>query len=320
MTIAQILAVEDNGLVDNIDRAARNREMIARMRQRENNGHANSFYTAFFIKEKRDAFFKNKEELKTNMATTALPNPSAVIKFENPPPIQPLLEITSNTNSERQYMNHPLNKKTGKYDHLVPAIMADLKTMSIADVERKYKLPHNTLATIMNIWKRKCLIPADYKPPGSGRRDHPLPKPVVPAPGKAVPEDLEKQKETILADYRKKDLPVRDLIKKYHMTTVTWKNLKKTWHVESKGRFNPREHLQTPPVNNNPPPPPAAKIFYAIPITIYASPEAVRLMVGKQIGELADEKIKALAKPALIEHFKSQGFEIRTLEGNVEQK
>lgn len=46
-----------------------------------------------------------------------------------------------------------------KYDHLIPQITADLKTMKKAQVEKKYKIPRNTLGHHIVRWQQRELMP-----------------------------------------------------------------------------------------------------------------------------------------------------------------
>jgi len=53
-----------------------------------------------------------------------------------------------------------------KWDPKFPAIIDDLKTMTLTSVERKHGLPLNTLSGIIKDWQKKGKLPADYEPAG----------------------------------------------------------------------------------------------------------------------------------------------------------
>lgn len=56
------------------------------------------------------------------------------------------------------------NKYPSKYDDRMPLIVEDLQTMRMADIERKHGMPVNSLSTIVKQWKKRGLLPADFKP------------------------------------------------------------------------------------------------------------------------------------------------------------
>lgn len=54
---------------------------------------------------------------------------------------------------------------TSKYDKLLPQLLEDLKTMSMADVERKHGLRLRFLTNMITVWKNRGMIDANYVPP-----------------------------------------------------------------------------------------------------------------------------------------------------------
>lgn len=57
-----------------------------------------------------------------------------------------------------------------KYDNLKDTILEDLKTMNQCQCEKKNGLPGQTLFSLLNDWRRRGLIHADYTPPVMGMK------------------------------------------------------------------------------------------------------------------------------------------------------
>jgi hypothetical protein len=53
--------------------------------------------------------------------------------------------------------------------------------------------------------------------------------------------ELEKLKAAIIADYNNPELPVRKMLRKYHISTARFQEIKKLWNIPSKGRHSPNQ-------------------------------------------------------------------------------
>ena len=58
--------------------------------------------------------------------------------------------------------------KESKYDHLLPQIIEDLKTMRPSAIERKHGIPTNCLNINLKRWRKKGLLPAAPTTPAAG--------------------------------------------------------------------------------------------------------------------------------------------------------
>jgi hypothetical protein len=78
------------------------------------------------------------------------------------------------TTTKKQEAKIIAKKENGasKYDHLLPQIMEDLKTMNSSQCEKKNGIPGQSLFNLLNRWKLSGKIPVHYKPPIRGIMPH----------------------------------------------------------------------------------------------------------------------------------------------------
>ena len=111
---------------------------------------------------------------------------------------------------------------------------------------------------------------------------------------------MEKLLAAILEDYNNTELPVKKMLRKYHISTARFQELKKLWNIPSKGR-HPHTEKQSKsgaskPQNNksvnnsaSAPQKPEPQVIFIIPIEFQFSSETVAKLLVQRIAEIIED-------------------------------
>jgi hypothetical protein len=129
------------GLIVDLDAAARNRQNIENLRKNET-----------------PAWREGRTE-------PLLPRPEKKIATQEVKNVVGIAHVNSEAEIERLAIKIPKLPHGAKYDTLtlIPAVIEDLKTMSLEQCESKNHIAHNCLSGMLKKWKTKGLLPEGWE-------------------------------------------------------------------------------------------------------------------------------------------------------------